>query len=157
VTLARDGRPLELTVVGATELAAGARVPAVAGALAPSGRARLLELDEHLDLRDPGSLRVARDFLRAALAGVPGADAAAALRRRLAVAGSAESHVYVLGGSDRGIGGHLAAGLRLGGDVGSRVATAELVAARRRGPEGGWREQADCLAAEVVRDRSIRR
>jgi hypothetical protein len=138
VTVDRDGRPLDLEVLDSIRLGAGAHVPVaarnvVAAAGVPIGRGRLVEVESHLDLRDAESLAAATAFLEALVGSgrTPPAGGAAALdlRRRLDLTGTTHARVYATSESERGIGGHLAGGLRVGGSTGTRVLTSRLVAA----------------------------
>lgn len=136
VTVDRDGRPLDLQVVGAMQLAAGARVPGVArdlarGAGVPVGESRLLEVERHLDLRDAESLAVATAFLERLVGSGDDRDGAAAalgLRRRLDAAGTGQARLYETSETGRGVGGHVAGGLRLGASFGGQVVMTRLVA-----------------------------
>ena len=136
VTVDRDGRPLDLQVLSAVQLAAGVHVPAairnlLAGAGMPLHRGRLVEVERHLDLRDPASLAVATAFLSGLVgSGAREGGAALDLRRRLELVGTTQTRVYATDEITRGIGGHLSGGLRVGGSVGGQVWTARLVASR---------------------------
>ena len=136
VTVDGDGRPLDLQVLSAVQLGAGAQVPAalrnlLSGAGMPLSHGRLVEVDRHLDLRDPESLAVATAFLGSLVgSGSDGAGAALDLRRRLDLVGTTQARLYATSESTRGIGGHLSGGLRVGGSVGGQVWMARLVAAR---------------------------
>jgi hypothetical protein len=151
VTVDRDGRPLDLEVLGARQLGAGVRVPglvrgpAVAAGV-PVTRPRMVEVDEHLDLTDPESRAVATAFLEQTVG--PGrhdgvAAAAVGLRRRLDAAGSAQARLYVLDDTGRGIGGRF---VGWGGSAGTDVATARLVAAQVRMAGGAWGSDLGCVA-----------
>jgi hypothetical protein len=156
VTLDRDGEPLELEVGASGVVAAGVSVPAVAAGAARAlgaraARPRLLELDERLDLTDPDNRAAAGDFLGAVLSPRPavgsGPAVAGALRARLDAAGTARARTYALDESDRGAGGHLGAGLRLGGAIGERTSTTRLLSAAAHAPGGAWHADAGCAAA----------
>ena len=135
VTVDGDGRPLDLQVLSAVQLGAGAQVPAalrnlLSGAGMPLSHGRLVEVDRHLDLRDSESLAAATAFLGSLVgSGSDGAGAALDLRRRLDLVGTTQARLYATSESTRGIGGHLSGGLRVGGSVGGQVWMARLVAA----------------------------
>jgi hypothetical protein len=75
-------------------------------------------------------LATATAFLQALVgARSDGGGAALDLRRRLDLVGTTQTRLYATSESARGIAGHLAGGLRVGGSVGGQVWSARLVAA----------------------------
>jgi hypothetical protein len=162
VTTARDGRPLDLGILRAGEVAGSVTLPKVvqpvAGYLdvpATPSAGRHWEVEEHLDLTEPASRDVARAFLAQVVHPHPHLGrvvaVSAALRRALDDRGVLDARTYdVTQGapSGVGIGGRL--GVRAGVDYERRSSSTRLVAAMERGTDGMWRRRDDCLTAPGV-------
>jgi hypothetical protein len=130
------------------------RLQPVVGLLsAPTGHVRTYVEETHLDLTDPESLHVARAFLEQVRhpdvvhAGAAVAIAAA-LRRRLDVAGVVHARTYDADERRYGIDGSVGfEGAQLGASVSRTLLDSHLVAAATRGLDGVWRVRRDCLRA----------
>lgn len=154
LTVDRAGRPMDLEVRETLRLHTGARLLKALRTIAwraglPVRGGRVWETERHLDLTDPANLAVAAAFVRALRAprlrlgdAVVVSDG---LRARLREAGTAQARVYDL--RARVGGGH--AGLDVAGGVGGAYDQVDealtLRAARVLGPDGRWRDRADCL------------
>jgi hypothetical protein len=141
VTVDRDGRPIDLGVLGGRELGASA---------GPAGGAMRRETEEHLDLTDPGNLAAARDFLDEVVAPHPrlghAVDVSDALRARLDADGVLDERTYALSDSTTGIGAVAGTGTgHAGADFARDERRLRLISARQRGPDGLWRARDDCL------------
>ncbi len=157
VTVDRDGRAVDLAVLSARELAGGVELPGplarvVARAGASTAGGSRLEVEEHLDLTDPRNAAVARDFIAELSSPRPGLGEAVvvadALRARIDAAGTTQARLYSLEESGRETGGHVAAGVGLGGEVGSTVRDVRLLGAADRDGDGRWSTSSDCAPAD---------
>jgi hypothetical protein len=150
VSLDRDGRPVDFEVLDGATIGAGVGVPGLVQGAAraiglPSPHPRRLEVEQHLDLSDPANLAAVRDFVGGLKAPAAlGQAVSAGLRARLEAAGTTRVRSYSTRDSQSGFGGHMAAGLRVGGHVGTDVTTAHLLAAAARGPGGVWGADPAC-------------
>lgn len=154
----REGRARELVVAATGELRSSAALPSglaeVAGLLmvpAAGAAGRRWSTETRLDLSDPDARRAARSFVEEirrprphVLSGAP--SPSEALRRLLRERGRTEARTYALEQEGDGFGGHVAAGVKVGGAVDARRRTMRLLAAASRGPDGVWRGRRDCLA-----------
>jgi YD repeat-containing protein len=157
VTYDAAGRPVDLMVL-ATGIYRGsfdlpARLQPALGLLsAPTGHVRTYVEETHLDLTDPESLRVARDFLeqvrRPDVVHAGAAVAvAAALRRRLDAVAVVHARTYDADQRRYGIDGVVGVeGIQLGASLSRTLLDSHLVAAATRGLDGVWRVRRDCLA-----------
>ena len=160
VTYDTAGRPVDLMVIttgiyrGSFDLPARLQ-PAVGLLSAPTGHVRTYVEETHLDLTDPESLQVARDFLdqvRHPDAVHTGAAVAvaAALRRRLDAVGVVHARTYDADERRYGIDGSVGVeGVQLGASLSRTLLDSHLVAAATRGLDGLWRTRRDCLARVV--------
>jgi hypothetical protein len=158
VTYDAAGRPVDLMVIttgiyrGSFDLPA--RLQPAAGLLsAPTGRLRTYVEETHLDLTDPESLRVARDFLEqvrhpdAVKIGGAAVAIAGALRRRLDAVGVVHARTYDADERRYGIDGSVGLeGVQLGASLSRTLLDSHLVAAATRGLDGVWRVRRDCLS-----------
>lgn len=154
----REGRARELVVAASGELRGSAALPSglaeVAGLLmvpASGDAGRRWSTETRLELSDPEVRRAARAFLQElrrpgphALLGAP--SLSDALRRLLRERGRTEARTYALEQDGDGFGGHVAAGVKVGGAIDTTRRTTRLLAAASRGPDGVWRRRRDCLA-----------
>jgi hypothetical protein len=152
VTSDSAGRPLELSVVRTGQLDGAASMPEVVQDVAEqlvgatSGGRRWM-VEQRLDLTDPANLEATRSLV-AALAHPLSAPAAlgAPWNDRLAAAGVTEASTYAVASEDGGgVGGHVAAGIKVGGGIEDRTERGTLVDARVRGADGVWRTRSECL------------
>jgi hypothetical protein len=154
LTIDRDGRWRDLTVVRTGELSGTVSLPEtlrpVADALnAPGAIGRRWVAETHLDLTDPANGAAARGLI-ALLDDVPPRPAAlararAALSARLDEHGVVDVRTYAL---DRTIAGHdvhVGAGAGFGAAVHDTTEHTRLIAATTRGLDGQWRRRDDCL------------
>jgi hypothetical protein len=152
LTLDRHGRPSELSLSAGGAVAGGAQLPAgvadalkraIPGTASASTDGRRWEVGARVDLRDPAVAGAWEAYRRAPAS-------AAAIR---ALGGVLRSHAtvdvrtYALDGTASGVGGSVAVGLKLGGELEHAVERAKLLAAARRPPFGLWEERMDCLVA----------
>src|SRR4051794_2403923 len=134
VTVDRDGRPIDLGVLGGRELGAGA---------GPAGGAMRRETEEHLDLTDPDNLAAARAFLSEVVAPHPrlgrAVDVSGALRGRLDADGVVDERTYALSDSTTGLGAATGTGIgHAGADFDRHERRLRLIGARERGLDGLW-------------------
>jgi hypothetical protein len=155
VTIARDGRPLDLAVISTMARTTFVQLPRdlqVTAGLAgtPLRHARTLVREEHLDLTDAGNLELARGFLEQVrhprLHVGDAVDVAAQLARRLDAVGVINVRAYDADVRRYGVdvGGSL--GVKLGARYDHDTTTSHLLAAATRGIDGRWRRRGDCLA-----------
>lgn len=152
----RGGRPLDLSLVQAGAYSGAAALPAqvqpVADLLADDGAPgseRLQETEQHLDLTLAENLRVAQDFLSqitspsVRIGGL--VDASDALAHRLELDGTTQARTYAVETRAYGAGGHVAAAIKVGGDITREKVSSRLVSAMSRGRDGAWTRRADCV------------
>jgi hypothetical protein len=153
VTTDARGRPLELVVVRSGELEGALSLPddvqPIAGALlgSTSGHRRWV-VEQRLDLTNQDN-RAAVQGMLDALDGPLGVLTRAddALRRQLKARGVTEARTYDVATEDGGAwGGHVAEGLKIGGEISDSVERATLIDAQVLGPDGEWRRKTECLA-----------
>ncbi|HEX2105123.1 MAG TPA: hypothetical protein VHF51_15815 [Solirubrobacteraceae bacterium] len=154
LTVARDGRWLDLATVRTGEISGTVTLPTalrpVAEALnVPTAGGRRWVAESHLDLTDPASLAAARAFV-AALRAVPPRPAALlsareALAGRLDERGVVHVRTYALERTAKGFDVRAGAGLGVGGSVQDTTEHTRLIAATTRGLDGQWRRRDDCL------------
>jgi hypothetical protein len=155
VTVARDGRPVSLTVIDTGTLSGSMDLPTrlqpIAGALAvPSRGHRAWVTESHLDLGEPDNLAAAQDLvaqLRSPRPRIGGlVDVPEALERALAERAVVNARTYSMSGSSysAGLTGRVG-GVGGGFDGGQETGSAHLVAAMTRGMDGRWRQRDDCL------------
>jgi hypothetical protein len=146
-------RPVDFAVTTVTDLGAASDLPeelrtSLPALLRGSGE-RILELERHLDLTVSANRDVAIAYLHAATASKIDFGLAAAAARRLGVAldaaGTAQARSYSLGGSDGGISGDFAAGVKIGGAYERSSSWSRLLGAVSRGPSGKWSGSGFCL------------
>lgn len=154
VTVDRDGRPVDLSIVQGGSYRVSADLPAqlapVAGQLGvPTQGGRLYETETHLDLTNPLNLAAARDFLEQVRSPKPHfgrvAQVSQALRERLDAFGTIQARTYDLDASSLGAAAHAGALVKVGGGYEHSSDSARLVAAMSRGPGGAWTSRDDCL------------
>jgi hypothetical protein len=156
VTVDRDGRPVNLTVIDTGTVSGSMDLPTrlqpIAGALAvPTRGHRAWVTESHLDLSEPDNLAVAQQLvveLRAPRPRIGGlVDVPEALERALAERAVINARTYSMSGSSYG--GELAGrvgGVGAGADITAKeTESAHLVAAMTRGMDGRWRLRDDCL------------
>jgi hypothetical protein len=150
----RDGRPVDLALVQAGAFSGAAELPAqvqpVADLLAGDGGSeRLQETEQHLDLTVGENRRAAQDFLRQITSPSVGLGglvrASEALERRLELDGTTQARAYAVQTSAYGAGGHLAAAIKVGGDITREQVSSRLVSAMSRGRDGAWTRRTDCV------------
>jgi hypothetical protein len=157
VTFDRAGRPVDLVVTATGSYSASIELPrrlqSAAGLLgSPTTGRRQWSEETHLDLTDPVSLALAREFLGQVTGGsVVHAGRRVAVTRALAdrldAVGVVHARTYESQQSTRGVGGRIGAGLGVGADLDETTTTTRLVSASTRGLDGVWRMRMDCLAA----------
>jgi hypothetical protein len=155
VTAGADGDPVELTISRSGQLDGRLSLPdAVQGAasdlLGGTTGARGWVVVERLDLTDPRSRAVARDYLSHVFDGLSGQIGrdTEALRQRLNEVGVSEVRTYALTNTDNGnLSAHVAAGPKFGFGIGEKTQDLHLLDARVRSVDGLWRTRDDCLAA----------
>jgi hypothetical protein len=150
LTVARDGRWLDLAITRAGEVGASVKLPSqlasIAGALdIPDGVGGRWVTDTHLDLTEAGNLAAARAFVSALERPnrwdtLPGA--VRRLSRRVAEKGVVDVRAYATERSARGF--DLQLGEWLGGTYEDVKETTRLLAAATRGMDGVWRDREDC-------------
>jgi len=150
----RNGRPVDLALVQAGAFSAAAELPAqvqpVADLLADDARSeRLQETEQHLDLTVGENLRAAQGFLRqitdpsVRLGGL--VTASEALERRLELDGTTQARTYSVKTLAYGAGGHVAAAIKVGGDITREDVASRLLTAMSRGRDGAWTRRTDCV------------
>jgi hypothetical protein len=156
ITVDRDGRPLDLTVITTGTHVVSTSLPnrlqPVAGLLfAPAARRGRTYVEEaHLDLTDPENLRVARAFLnqvrhpRHRMG--EAVEVSRALAARLDAVGVIDVRAYEAESRVYGVEGGIGEGIRVGGSVIHGDDKTRLVSAATRGIDGSWRRRTDCLA-----------
>jgi hypothetical protein len=154
LTIDRDGRWRDLTVVRTGELSGTVSLPEtlrpVADALnAPGAIGRRWVAETHLDLTDPANLAAARAFVTSIRAMPPRSRAALAaaqaLSGRLDERGVVDVRTYALERATNGIDVHAGRGLGVGAGVQNTTEHTRLIAATTRGLDGQWRRRDDCL------------
>lgn len=154
ITFDRAGRPVDFEVLSALDVTGTASLPPslaqAAGMLGiPLHGERHVETEQHLDLADPISAAVVRDYLRALGSG-PGvlAPLHAALRERLAAAGATSVRTYAASRSAHEVGGQARiGGVGVGGEAGSEDTSSRLLSAIARRGSGPWRPDRACGTA----------
>jgi len=152
----RDGRALDLALIQAGSFAGAAKLPPQAQPMADlldddGSSERLHETEQHLDLTVGENLRAAQGFVRqitspsVRFGGL--AKASAELDRRLELDGTTQARTYAVDTKAYGAGGHLAAAIKVGGDITREVVGSRLVAAVSRGRDGAWTRRTDCVGA----------
>jgi hypothetical protein len=147
LTVDRDGRPLDLALLGAGALRASPDLPGllqpVAGHLR-AGRGRSWELEAHLDLTQPGRAAAVRGLAEALAGG--NASAVGSVLGMVLAEGTVQVRAY----------GHTQDRLKIDGKPGlasiggGLLHTSErtrLLAALERGDDGFWVPRYDCLSA----------
>ena len=155
LTLDRAGNPIDLGVFDARRFHAGAKLPGAVSTLVssvgslPLRQGMLVEVEQHLDLRNTASRAVATSFIAALRdRGVgfgPAAQVSQALKARINSDGVTLVRSYGIEGSRSGFGGKLGAGVGMGGNYQRSVENATLLDARVRGIDQNWRARSDCL------------
>jgi hypothetical protein len=154
LTVARDGRWLDLATVRTGEVSGTVTLPPTMGSVAealnvPTAGGRRWVAETHLDLSDPASLAAARHFVEG-LRAVPPRPAAFgrardALAGRLDERGVVDVRTYALERTAKGFDVHAGRGLGVGGGVQDTTEHTRLIAATTRGLDGQWRRRDDCL------------
>jgi hypothetical protein len=148
LTVDREGRPLDLALLGVGALRASPDLPAllqpVAGHLR-AGRGRSWELEAHLDLTQPGRAASLRGLVEA----VAGGDASQvpAVLSTIMAEGAAQVRTYGSALDRLKLEGRLQAGLGIGAGALHTSESARLLAALERGSDGFWIPRYDCLSA----------
>jgi hypothetical protein len=153
LTVAPDGRWLDLAVTRTGSLTGKADLPAEVAKIAdeldvPTAGGRQWVSEWHLDLTDAESLAAARAVVARALDPLhPGAlaDALVALSRRVHEHAVVDVRTYALDRTTRGAQGHVAAEIKVGGKYEVSTENTRLLAAATRGIDGQWRVRDDCL------------
>ena len=153
LTVAHDGRWIDLTTVRTGELSGTVSLPArlrpVADALnVPAAGGRRWVAETHLDLADPSSLAAAHAFLDGlrVVPPRPALEAArVALAERIEEQGVVDVRTYALERTSKGFDVHAGRGPGLGGGVEDSTEHTRLIAASTRGLDGQWRRRDDCL------------
>lgn len=151
LTFDRRGRPVDFEVLSALDVTGAASLPPwlaqAAGILGvPLHGERHVETEQHLDLGDPVSAAVVRDYLRG-LGSAAGALAPlhAALRERLAAVGITSVRAYAASLSAHEVGGQARiGGIGVGGEAGSEDRSARLLSAIARTGSGPWQPDRAC-------------
>jgi hypothetical protein len=154
LTLGPDGRWIDLAVLRTGEVRGSGGLPVKLGPAAKRLRARggrQWVTETHLDLSDAENL-VAAQALVAKLRAFPPdpvglAQAMARTHRRLDEHGVINARTYSLDREEFGGGGHVAAGLKIGGEYLRSHERTRLLSAATRGIDGEWRERTDCEQA----------
>jgi hypothetical protein len=137
ITVDREGKPLDLAVMGAGELNGSIDLPIafqpVAGHLT-AGRGRIWELEGHLDLTQPG-----RPSLRALL------TQPARLMQTVMADGSVQMRSYGTSNANLELSGHAAAGFKLGAGFSHTMSSRRLLTAMDHTREGFWVPRYDCM------------
>lgn len=151
ITLDREGHPVDLMVLSTLDVDGAVGLPArlsrIAGWLKiPASGAKHVETEQHLDLTTGGNGELAAAFLDGLGEGRLGVRVAArALRERLEHDGTLSVRTYSSDQDVHEIGGHARLGVGVGGESGSSDATAKLVAAVARRPDGTWGIDESCF------------
>jgi hypothetical protein len=135
LTFDRDGRAVALTVRRVAGRATVLRLPGLV-----HRRGDRLELEARLDLADAHARRLIDRLVDGDL------GAARALAGRLAARARLDARVYRTRRDARTIGGSIAIGARVGGEVTTVVDSARLVDAVGREPGQGWMRRLDCVS-----------
>lgn len=152
VTYDREGNPLLLTASVTGDADGRLRGPqGLPGVRIGSGAARRLELDARLDLSVVDNADAVRRLL-ASLAPVHPDPAAAATAAReiaalLAREGDLDVRAYTTSSSTHAVGGSVALGAKIGGDVEVNHGSSRLVSAWSRPTGGVWELRVDCVRA----------
>ena len=155
LTLDRAGSPIDLGVFDARRFHAGAKLPGAVTTLVsgvgslPLRQGILVEVEQHLDLRNTASRAVAASFIGALRGrGVgfgPAAKVSEALKARINSDGVTLVRSYGIEGRRSTFGGKLGVGVGLAGNYQRSVENATLLNARVRGIDQNWRARSDCL------------
>jgi hypothetical protein len=153
LTVAPDGRWLDLAAVRTGALSARADLPPEVGPMAdaldvPTRGGRRWVTESHLDLTEAGNLAAARALVAhledpVHPAGIPAAIAA--FSRRLHDNAVVDARTYALDQETLGAEGHVGAELSLGGKFEKSTENTRLIAATTRGIDGRWRVRNECL------------
>jgi hypothetical protein len=139
VTVDREGKPVDLALMGAGKLNVSGDLPValepVAGHLT-AGRGRTWELEGHLDLTQRG-----RPSLRSLLA------RPARLMRMVMADGSMQMRSYGTANANLELSGQAAAGVKLGAGFSHTTSSQRLLAAMEHTREGFWVPRYDCLSS----------
>jgi hypothetical protein len=148
LTVDREGRPVDLALLGVGALRASPDLPAllqpVAGHLR-AGRGRNWELEAHLDLTQPGRAAALRGLAEA----LAGGDASVAPRvlSTILTEGTVQVRAYGSTQDRLKIEGKAQVGFAIGGGALHTSERSRLLAALERGSDGFWVPRYDCLAA----------
>jgi hypothetical protein len=153
LTIAPDGRWLDLVVTRTGALAARADLPPQVAPIAaaldiPAAGGRRWITESHLDLTDAGNLAAARTLVGAVTdPRHPGAipAALAGLERRVNDHAVVDARTYALDREAFGAEGDIGVELKVGGKYQTSTEQTRLVAATTRGIDGQWRIRHDCL------------
>jgi hypothetical protein len=153
LTVAPEGRWLDLAVVRTGALSARADLPPEVGPIAdaldvPTRGGRRWVTESHLDLTEAGNLVAARALVAdledpSHPARTPAAIAA--FSRRLRDNAVVDARTYALDQETLGAEGHVGAELNLGGKFEKSTENTRLIAATTRGIDGRWRVRNECL------------
>jgi hypothetical protein len=138
VTLDRHGRAVDLMLLGAGELHGSSDLPELLAPIAghlPSGAGRNWEVEGHLDLTQPGRA----DAVLGSLTNP------SRLVRMVFDEGTVQANTYETQEDGLELGGHVKAGVAIGGDVSHTTSRRHLASAMEHTPEGFWVPRYDCL------------
>jgi hypothetical protein len=140
LTLDRHNNPVDLMLLGTGNLHASSDLPGllqpIAGYL-PSGESRTWQAEAHLDLTQPGRAKAVLGSLANP----------SKLVRMIVDEGTVEVDTYGTNEDAIELGGHVKAGLSLGGEISHTTSTRRLLSAMEHTPEGFWVPRYDCLAS----------
>jgi len=150
----RAGRPVDLALIQAGAFSGAAELPVQVQPIADvldggGGSERLQETEQHLDLTVGENLNAARGFLRQITSrsvriGTM-VSSSEALDRRLELDGTTQARTYAVETKAYGAGGHVAAAIKVGGDITREEVSSRLVSAMSRGRDGAWTRRTDCV------------
>jgi hypothetical protein len=152
LTVARDGRWLDLARIQVGELSGAASlptdlVPVIDSLDVPTQGHRRWVAETHLDLSDAENLAVAEAVVAQTRSKNPlgVAKALNALSLRLSRHGVVDARTYAVDTDTTAFEAHGGRGFKVGGKYETTTEKTRLIAARTRGIDGRWRHRDDCL------------
>ena len=153
LTVAPDGRWIDLAVTRTGELAARADLPRQLGPVAdaldvPTAGGRRWVTESHLDLTDARNLAAAQavvDALKDPRRPARLAVASGVLERRIEDDAVVDARVYAVDRQSWGVDGQAGVELKVGATFDKSTENTRLVAARTRGIDGRWRSRDECV------------